>query len=514
MERAARPVVVALGSAVLTAVVAGTEIGRPVLWRDELATWSAASRPVPQIWALLRHTDAVIGPYYLALHAWMSVFGDSAIAMRVPSALAMAGAAAVVALIARRLAGGLAGVAAGVIFALIPAVSRYGQEARPYAFAALFGSLATLALLRALDHPGRWPWARYALAMAAAGASSLVTLSLFAAHALAAFVPRSDPAASRVVWVRGFAACAGLAIAIDAPLVIAGHAQAAHQLDGLPHPGHSALVTLWPQLFSSGPAAAVVLLLAASAVMLNSPYRRAAGFAVVSALVPVLVIWVASHGKVSYWATRYLIFTLPAWAVAAGCGVAALAAFARMPAVRYGMAVVVLALTALAGATAEAAIREPQAHNWWTYPAPSGDIPLGYAQAAGIVAAHEQPGDGVAYQIGDHDRWAVDLGVTYYLRNRQAPRVVFEALTAQQAGLLEPVECGHPARCLFGVRRLWVVYIPHLVRGGRGGTPFQALLPDETAALHSSGFRVRQSYAADGITVDLLARSAGNHGQK
>lgn len=528
--KVAAAVPAAIIPAILAAAVTTTEIGRPELWRDELATWSAASRPLPQLWRLLHHTDAVLGPYYVVEHVWISVFGDSATALRLPSALAMTVTAAVVALIARRLVAAhdaehanVAALAAGVIFAFIPAVTRYGQEARPYAFTALFSALATLALVGLVDRRTWYRWIGYALALAAAAAASLVTLSVLAGHVVGVVALRGgrgwrpSPVTLRGLTTRflpvvGFAACVAVAVAVNYPLISEGNKQASSQLDNLTHPGWSALWTLWPQLFSSGPAAVVVTLLAAAGLIAGpAAYRRACGFAVAVALVPVLAVWIASHGAVSYWTTRYFIFTLPAWAAAAGTGVAAITAMARALAVRYGVsarygvAAVLVALPVAAGATAQVAVREPQAHNWWTYPAPSGDIPLGYAQAADIIAAHEQAHDGIAFQISDDNRWEVDKGVMYYLGDRPAPRTVFEAKTEEQAGLLTPVECADPADCLYGTHRVWVVYINHLVQHGLGGTPFQALPPAATAALHAGGYRVRQTYNADGIIVSLLA---------
>jgi hypothetical protein len=81
------------------------QVGHPELWRDELASWSFASRPVPELISAARHTGATQLAYYLLLHVWMAAFGDSADAMRVPSVLAMAAAAACVALVGRRLGG-------------------------------------------------------------------------------------------------------------------------------------------------------------------------------------------------------------------------------------------------------------------------------------------------------------------------------------------------------------------------------------------------------------------------
>ncbi len=88
-----RPVVAYLTwavPAVVTAALGLFEIGVPQLWRDELASWSAASRTLPQLWAMLHNIDAVLGIYYFGLHLWMAVFGDSATAMRLPSVIAMA----------------------------------------------------------------------------------------------------------------------------------------------------------------------------------------------------------------------------------------------------------------------------------------------------------------------------------------------------------------------------------------------------------------------------------------
>ncbi|MGW7369673.1 glycosyltransferase family 39 protein, partial [Streptomyces sp. NPDC054841] len=105
--------------ALATLAAAMYGIGRPLMWGDELTSWDVASRSTGQLLATVQHVDAVLGAYYLLLHGWMGVFGDSAAVVRLPSALAMAGAAACVALIGRRLFGRPAGLAGGLLFALI-----------------------------------------------------------------------------------------------------------------------------------------------------------------------------------------------------------------------------------------------------------------------------------------------------------------------------------------------------------------------------------------------------------
>jgi mannosyltransferase len=62
-------------------------------WRDEFATWSAATRTLPQIVELGRHIDAVTVPHYVFMHVWIAWFGDSVLSLRLPSLMAMTGTA-------------------------------------------------------------------------------------------------------------------------------------------------------------------------------------------------------------------------------------------------------------------------------------------------------------------------------------------------------------------------------------------------------------------------------------
>ncbi|MEV4480572.1 glycosyltransferase family 39 protein [Micromonospora coxensis] len=169
-------------------------IGHAQPWRDELATWSAATRPLPDLFRLTGTVDAATGPYYLLLHGWVRLFGDSPAALRLPSALAMAAAAGLTAVLGRRLFGARAGLLAGLLLAVLPGTSRYAQEARSYALATLFAVLATVLLVRALDRPGQARWAGYAAAVAALGLTHMLTLTLLPAHALAVLIARREGA--------------------------------------------------------------------------------------------------------------------------------------------------------------------------------------------------------------------------------------------------------------------------------------------------------------------------------
>lgn len=519
--------------AAATAALGLCQIGTPMLWRDELATWSAASRNFPQLWTMTQHIDAVLGPYYFGLHLWMAVFGDSAVAMRVPSVIAMTGTAAVAGLIGRRLGGVSAGLAGGLVFALIPSVSRYAQEARPYAFATLFAALATLLLLRAVERPSGRRWGGYALALAAAGACNLVALCVLAGHAvavLAACWQRTERAGGGAFTVRvrsalaegetlailaGCGVSAIVAVLLDAPIIITGHAQSLSQIGRQPTPSLADLAGasgLWSQLFYSTPVAIAVIVLAVASAAI-APRRAASWCGLAFAVMPIAAIWLISQGSASYWVVRYLLFTVPAWAVAAGLGIDGIGQrvpsprLARLHSVlqpRYAIAAGLTVAVGLLGLHDQWAMRQYQAHNAWAYPrvVPNGE-PVDYPGASAVIAAHERPGDGIVFQVSDHNHYQVDTSVGYYLRGKPMPDPVFQAKTQAQAGSLQPVGCADPARCLAGTPRLWVVYVNHLVQGS-SQDPFLAIPPDEAAVLRAAGYRTQARYQEEGITVALM----------
>ena len=491
----------------VTAVIGWHGIRAAVMWRDELATWQAASRSVAQLWRMVHNVDAVLGVYYLGMHFWMALFGDSPAALRAPSLIAMTGTAGLVALTGRRLGGSTAGLAAGMVFAVIPSVSRFAEEARPYALMTFFAALATWLLLRALERP-RWPrWVLYALAVAAAGAFNVLALCLLTGHALCAAMhwwrPAKDSVGRRREVALGFCLAALAGVALDLPVMIAGHRQTAAQIGGLARPALSQLlgqdgpVRLWPELFYSTAVAVAVLVLAAAS--LRGPSLRASAYSLATAFVPIAVLWTASQGTVSYWYIRYLMFTVPAWAVAAGLGIAGMEprSAAARGARGIGVAAIV-ALIAILGIPDQHAIRQAEAHNWWSYPDPLGDYPANYERAAKVIAEHERPGDGIVFKRDD--RWMVDIGVDYYLRGRAKPTDVFLIKTPAQAGRLTAVECAHPARCLRGEPRLWIVY------QGHERDPYAAIEPAKAAVLRAARYATQRIYAEDGLTVALMTR--------
>jgi len=111
--------------------------------------------------------------------------GSGEFVVRLPSAIAVAVAAGAVAAIGRRLISPWAGLAAGLLFAVLPAVSRYAQEARSYAVVTALATIASYLLLRTLQAaPGerrRWI-VGYGVSLAAnsAGSRALILSPLIA----------------------------------------------------------------------------------------------------------------------------------------------------------------------------------------------------------------------------------------------------------------------------------------------------------------------------------------------
>ncbi|NJQ00008.1 glycosyltransferase family 39 protein [Streptomyces zingiberis] len=202
------------------------------MWRDESVTYQVAHRELADLWRLLGGIDAVHGLYYLLLHAVFGAWEGGLLALRLPSVLATALAAAGVASIALRLAGPRAAALSGVAFAVLPMVQHYAQEGRSYALVCAAVVWGSRLLLHALDRGGAAPWAGYAATLLVA-----CWLHQFAALALLAhgvtLLRVRPPAAAR----RGWTAAAAAVVAGTLPLVVLGAAQAERQLGWLGPPG-------------------------------------------------------------------------------------------------------------------------------------------------------------------------------------------------------------------------------------------------------------------------------------
>ncbi|HEX6499939.1 MAG TPA: glycosyltransferase family 39 protein [Micromonosporaceae bacterium] len=471
------------------AVIALVRIDLPEMWQDELVSINVASRPGGRILALLTRVDAVHGAYYLFLHEWIRLFGDSPVSVRTPSALAMAGTAACVALIGSRVFDRWTGLLGGFVFALIPSSTRFAQETRSYAFVMLFATLATLLVLLALERPTLLRWTGYAACVTALAYVNTVALAIVVGHA-AGLLLRPERG-RRFVLLAKLVLAAVVGVLPAVPVINLGLHQARRQIAWI---SHGTPWSVWPQTFASSWLSWLVTALAVVAIVV---YRRRAAFPAATALAPLVAIWVMSLGALNYFFSKYLLFLLPAWAVLAGAGLAGLASLAVPGATRVRLRAVVplvgVAVLAVVAVPDQIAMRGALSHQDYLYPAAAPRQPMDYRGAAKIVAAGYQPGDGIVYQRKVW--WYMhDVGVTYYLPDGVAPRDVFLGRSAAARNELYPTECGAPEMCFHDEPRLWIV-VPYRTDDPVGQLPDRErklLVPNYTQVLlrHPSGMTV------------------------
>jgi 4-amino-4-deoxy-L-arabinose transferase-like glycosyltransferase len=137
------------------------------MWLDEAQTVAIARRSLPHLYSALRH-DGSPPLYYLTLHAWMSMFGESNVAVRSLSGVISVLTLPLMWLAARRLgADRRLAVVAVLLLALNPFAIRYATEARMYSLVTALWLAALLALLRWWRDAVWWSGVLGALAVAA-----------------------------------------------------------------------------------------------------------------------------------------------------------------------------------------------------------------------------------------------------------------------------------------------------------------------------------------------------------
>jgi mannosyltransferase len=124
------------------ALVLSWSAWRPAWSGDEAATVSVVRRSPTEVLYTWEHDPALV-PYYLVMELW-SAPHVSELWLRLPSILAMSAAVVAVWYLAARCGGRRMAALTTAAMLVLPAVSRYGQEARPYAFVVLLVVLAVL----------------------------------------------------------------------------------------------------------------------------------------------------------------------------------------------------------------------------------------------------------------------------------------------------------------------------------------------------------------------------------
>lgn len=471
------------GVSAVIALSAGLwKISGPSFTRDEGATMLAVNRPFPELMRMLGNVDVVHGAYYTLIWVVTRLAGRSELAVRFPSALALAVAAGAVAALGQRLVSAWAGLAAGLVFAGLPTVSWYAEDARDDALAAGLAAIASYLLIRAMDSGRtrrRWLLG-YGVTLAMLGLTSLFSLLIIPAHALAlAARLHRDPPGRRfaVSWL----VTVSSALIAVSPVAVSGYFQL-RQIHWLSRPGLAQVAGL-ARLIGPAPVGAALLICLAGALTLGASRGRTRlradwpasllALALPWLVLPPAILLAASLVHPVY-TIRYVAFCIPAAALLAG---AALATLGQV----IGPAA--LLIVAVAGLPAQLAERAPGGHGF------------NIRRVDQMVARQARPRDAVlnfssrpAKQANGQER-GFEAAYPYGLA---ALRDISQGATPAQSATLGGTfaSAATERQRLAGVRRLWVV----------------AWRPKSVPVLRRLGFTLARQWHISHMWIRLMTR--------
>lgn len=367
-------------------------VGLPSYWGDEMVSVTVARLPTIAIPGWVAENDPHPPLYYLVLHGWTRLVGESELATRALSALVGVAAVPLVGALARRLFGPAVAVVAMALLALNPLQVAQARDARMYPLLVALTLGATLVLWQQLRRPSVGGWTSYTLLGAAAlythyyGGLALLAHGLWALTLL--------PANRR--FVRQFAAAGAGITLLYLPWLVPGLIVIT-AYEGYGWATGESGIGSWPQavarclqVFLTGPwtpaepwnvvatGLAVVLAAGGTLAALRRD-RRGAVLLALLVLVPITLVYLASLQRPLFM-PRYLILANPPFLLLAAAAVVAFRGWLTPAGVALAAGIVVLQ-----GIGVERLLADPRYANadWRT--------------AARFVAAREQPNDGIVY---------------------------------------------------------------------------------------------------------------------
>lgn len=158
------------------------QIGYHSLWFDEAVSVFWARQPAREILDVGLHLIRDKHPpvYYLLLHFWTRLFGDSEVSVRMMTVCFGAIMPPALAVLGKEVLGRRAGLIAGLLAVLNPFLVWYSQEVRMFVPSATMAILATWRMVRGLQSR-KWGWW--------AGGAVLMTLAFYSYLYIAFLVP-------------------------------------------------------------------------------------------------------------------------------------------------------------------------------------------------------------------------------------------------------------------------------------------------------------------------------------
>jgi hypothetical protein len=125
-------------------------IGSKGMWLDETFSVWLAHHSIPDMLQWIVRIDQHPPLYYILLHYWIALNGDTPSSVRLLSALFGTATIPIIYLIGKRMSGAMVGLAAAVFLALSPFNIYYAQETRMYTLLTFNAAVAIVALVRLL----------------------------------------------------------------------------------------------------------------------------------------------------------------------------------------------------------------------------------------------------------------------------------------------------------------------------------------------------------------------------
>jgi mannosyltransferase len=468
-------------------------LGSESLWWDEVYAISTMSHPGALEIVRLSSTDNNPPLLYLFLHYWMLLAGDSAFAVKFPSAVAGALAIPVMYAIGRLLFDRSAALLAALILALSAYQIRYSQEARAYELMVLLTLLSFYFIVK-LVRDGRTPFPTigYIACTALLMYTHFYAIFFVAAQGLYLLFSRENLRA----WLLPGGVLALLYVPWALLLAVNVLSPAGAWQGGttwIPEPTFADIARIFQAYSGSLPLAIVLTLLAGYGLARTLGGDRPTAFLLLAWLVvPIIVPFIASHLYRPMLADRYTIAAAPAFYLLVGQGVTGFRSIAYGEK-RYAQALLVVLVAALSMVSIVDYFGAVTKQPW--------------RELAGYVDTHGRAGDLVLLYGGA-------LPFDHYSGNPNVDSKTFVA--GNKAGVEKKV-----STMVSGRERVWLVVFwetggakkvaPHALRKLYGpATSSEVYAVDDTYNSEVATF----PYQGDGIDLMLFERPETKQGER
>ena len=302
-----------------------SHLGSKSLWLDEGATVALARASWRHFWWVWWHGEANLQSiYFLFMRGWIHL-GHSESWLRLPSALFGIASIPMLYVLARKFVAAGTAVAAAAILAFSPTHVYYSQEARSYTLAILLVLLSTYFFVQAVEQCQRKDWARWMwLGIAAFYTHDFAAMVLVAQACSMFFKP--EPKRWRSLFIRGAVI---LLFAVPGLTYVFRASPENLHFVWMPQPSPREFLHLAAFFGGSGVKLALAAVLWIAGIVATWRSRRSAedgntfwrGILVLLwAALPAIILALISLREPLF-LSRYVIFSLPAWALLAAMGV-------------------------------------------------------------------------------------------------------------------------------------------------------------------------------------------------